>query len=111
MYRGETMAGCVADESVLDTDRGFVGGYYMQTIALGPAFFTTFVAPGSWGPELTKYAADCVNTAGMWLVGEDLPRARNRVTLNDTVLDHYGLPVAHVHFDDHDNDIAMRTHA
>lgn len=111
MYRGETMSGCVADESVLDTDRGFVGGYYMQTIALGPAFFTTFVAPGSWGPELTKYAADYVNTAGMWLVGEDLPRARNRVTLNDTVLDHYGLPVAHVHFDDHDNDIAMRTHA
>ena len=36
MYRGETMAGVIADESRLDTDRGFVGGYYMETISLGP---------------------------------------------------------------------------
>ena len=111
MYRGETMAGCVSDESRLDTSRGFAGGYYMQTIALGPAFFTTFVAPGQWGPELTKYADDYVNTAGMWLVGEDLPQADNRVTLNDDVVDQHGLPAANVHFDDHPNDTAMRQHA
>ena len=38
MYRGETMAGLIADESRHDPDRGFAGGYYMETIALGPAF-------------------------------------------------------------------------
>ncbi|GAB2745873.1 GMC family oxidoreductase [Salinifilum aidingensis] len=111
MYRGETMAGCISDESWLDTSRGFVGGYYMQTIALGPPFFTTFVAPGQWGPELTKCADDYINTAGMWLIGEDMPQADNRVTLNDDVTDQHGLPAANVHFDDHENDVAMRQHA
>ena len=40
MYRGETMAGIVADETGLDTARGFVGGYNMETLSLGPAFGT-----------------------------------------------------------------------
>ena len=111
MYRGETMAGVVSDESCLDTDRGFVGGYYLETIALGPSFFTTFVAPGSWGPEFTTYVEDYLNTAGMWIVGEDLPQEDNRVTLNDAVVDQHGLPAANVHVDEHPNDLAMRRHA
>ncbi len=49
--------------------------------------------------------------AGMWLVGEDMPREGNGVTLNPEVKDQYGLPVPNVHFDDHPNDIAMRNHA
>lgn len=110
MYRGETMAGCITDESRLDTSRGFVGGYYMQTIALGPAFFSFFVAPGRWGPEFTQYVEDYLNTAGMWIVGEDMPRADNRVSLNHEALDAHGLPAPNVHFDDHPNDVAMREH-
>jgi choline dehydrogenase-like flavoprotein len=51
------------------------------------------------------------NMAGMWLVGEDMPQADNRITLNKDVKDQYGMPVANVHFDDHPNDIAMRNHA
>jgi hypothetical protein len=50
-------------------------------------------------------------TAGMWLVGEDLPQESNRVTLNPDVKDQWGLPVPDVHFDDHPNDAAMREHA
>lgn len=110
MYRGETMAGVIADESELDTQRGFAGGYYMETIALGPAFFSFFVAPGGWGPEFTTYVEDYLNTAGMWIVGEDMPRADNRVTLNATAVDQHGLPAPNVHYDDHPNDVAMREH-
>jgi choline dehydrogenase-like flavoprotein len=110
MYRGETMAGVIGDESRLDTGRGFVGGYYMETIALGPAFFASFVAPGGWGPELTRYLDDYQNTAGMWIIGEDMPRQSNRITLNTDVTDSRGLPVANVHCDDHPNDVAMRAH-
>ncbi|WP_028937220.1 GMC family oxidoreductase [Pseudonocardia spinosispora] len=110
MYRGETMAGVICDESRLDTDRGFVGGYYMETIALGPAFFSSFVAPGGWGPDFAAYLDDYNNTAGMWVVGEDMPRETNRITLDPSVVDQHGLPVAHVHFDDHPNDVAMREH-
>jgi choline dehydrogenase-like flavoprotein len=52
-----------------------------------------------------------VQTAGMWLVGEDMPRETNRVTLNTSVKDQWGNPAPNVHFDDHPNDIAMRNHA
>lgn len=51
------------------------------------------------------------STAGMWLVGEDMPQATNRVTLDGGTTDAHGLPVPHVHFDDHPNDAAMREHA
>ena len=51
------------------------------------------------------------NMAGMWLVGQDMPRGTNRVTLNGKVKDKWGSPAPNVHFDDHDNDIAMRNHA
>lgn len=50
-------------------------------------------------------------TAGMWIVGEDMPQATNRVTLSDTARDQWGLPAPNVHFDDHPNDVAMRTYA
>jgi hypothetical protein len=49
--------------------------------------------------------------AGMWLVGEDLPQETNRVALDPVVKDANGTPVANVHYDDHPNDIAMRSHA
>jgi choline dehydrogenase-like flavoprotein len=51
------------------------------------------------------------NMAGMFINGEDLPSADNRITLNSAVKDAYGLPVANVHVDEHSNDQAMRKHA
>ncbi|BAU31065.1 GMC family oxidoreductase [Microcella alkaliphila] len=110
-YRGETMAGLIADESVHDTSRGFSGGYYMETIALGPAFLAKFLTPGAWGRDFTSFMDAYARTAGMWLVGEDLPQETNRVTLDAAVKDKNGLPVANVHFDDHRNDVTMREHA
>jgi choline dehydrogenase-like flavoprotein len=110
MYRGETMAGIVADEARLDTSRGFVGGYYMETLSLGPAFLAAFVEPGAWGRELTELMDAYERTAGLWIVGEDMPQESNRVTLHPSVTDAIGLPVVDVHFDDHPNDVAMREH-
>jgi choline dehydrogenase-like flavoprotein len=49
--------------------------------------------------------------AGMWLVGEDMPRESNRVTLNTALKDKWGSAIPNVHFDDHENDVAMRNHA
>ncbi|TYL45496.1 GMC family oxidoreductase [Nocardioides sp. BGMRC 2183] len=110
MYRGETMAGIIADEARLDTARGFAGGYYMETLSLGVPFLAAFVEPGSWGRDFTELMDAYANTAGMWIVGEDMPQESNRVTLNTGVLDQWGLPVPDVHFDDHPNDVAMREH-
>lgn len=108
--RGETMAGIIADEAKLDTGRGFVGGYYMETLSLGPAFLAAFVEPGEWGRSFTEKMDAYRNTAGMWIVGEDMPQESNRVTLHDSVKDQHGLPVPNVNFDDHPNDVAMRNH-
>jgi choline dehydrogenase-like flavoprotein len=111
MYRGTTMAGIIRDEARHDTKRGFVGGYEMETISLGVPFMAAFVNPGAWGRSFTSVMDDYTNMAGMWLIGEDMPRETNRVTLDPHVKDAFGLPVASVHYDDHDNDIAMRNHA
>jgi choline dehydrogenase-like flavoprotein len=111
MWRGTTMAGIVTDESVHDPKRGFAGGYELETLSLGLPFFAAFLDPGAWGREFTSAVDGYENMAGMWLVGEDMPRESNRVTLNTGVKDKYGNPVPNVHFDDHDNDVAMRNHA
>ena len=111
MYRGTTMAGIIRDEARHDPKRGFVGGYEMETVSLGIPFFAAFMQPGGWGRTFTSAMEDYPNMAGMWLIGEDMPRETNRITLDPKVKDKNGMPVASVHFDDHENDIAMRNHA
>jgi hypothetical protein len=111
MYRGTTMAAIVQDEAKHDPSRGFAGGYEMETISLGLPFFAAFLDPGAWGANFTDFVDNDTNVAGMWLVGEDLPRDTNRVTLNTDVKDQYGVPVPNVHYDDSPKDVAMRDHA
>lgn len=110
MYRGTTMAGIIQDEAKHDPSRGFVGGYEMETLSLGVPFMAAFLNPGAWGREFSAAMDRYRYTAGMWLVGEDMPQESNAITLSDDK-DQYGMPVANVHFDDHPNDIAMRAHA
>jgi choline dehydrogenase-like flavoprotein len=111
MHRGETMAGIITDESGNRPDRGFVGGYYMELLALGVPFLAAFLEPGAWGRDFANVMEHYDHIAGMWLVGEDMPQETNRVTVNRDVLDQHGQPVPNVHFDDHANDAAMREHA
>ncbi|AUT70650.1 GMC family oxidoreductase [Paraburkholderia hospita] len=110
MYKGTTMAGIIEDEARFDTSRGFAGGYHMETVSLGLSFYAAFLDPGAWGSDFTQAMDAYPYTAGMWIVGEDMPRETNRITLNTDVKDQYGLPVPNVHFDDHPNDEAMREH-
>ncbi len=111
MFRGTTMAGVIQDEARNDPSRGFVGGYEMETLSLGVPFMAAFLDPGAWGREFTRKMENYANMAGMWIVGEDMPRETNRVTLHPTEKDKFGMPIPNVHFDDHPNDIAMRSHA
>jgi choline dehydrogenase-like flavoprotein len=111
MYRGTTMAGIISEEARHDPSRGFVGGYEMETLSLGLPFMAAFLNPGAWGKDFARAMDQYENMAGMWLVGEDMPRESNRITLNTEVKDGYGMPVANVHYDDHPNDLAMRDHA
>jgi choline dehydrogenase-like flavoprotein len=110
MYRGTTMAGIVRDESKHNPKRGFVGGYEMETLSLGLPFIAAFLEPGAWGRDYSSALDSYENMAGMWLVGEDMARETNRITLHASEKDQFGLPVPNVNFDDHPNDVAMRTH-
>jgi choline dehydrogenase-like flavoprotein len=111
MYRGTTMAGIIRDESSNNVKRGFVGGYEMETLSLGLPFMAAFLNPGGWGSDFSWWMEQYTNLAGMWIVGEDMPRETNRVTLHKELKDKWGSAIPNVHFDDHDNDIAMRNHA
>lgn len=46
----------------------------------------------------------------MWLVGEAMSQESNRITLKRDVRDRFGLRVPNVHFNDHQNYLAMREH-
>lgn len=110
MYRGTTMAGIITEESVHRPERGFAGGYELETVALGLPLAAAFINPGAWGPDFTRLIDNYKNMAGLWIVGEDLPQSSNRITLHDSEVDQWGIPVANVHYDDHANDLAMRAH-
>ncbi|MER8900437.1 GMC family oxidoreductase [Mesorhizobium sp. M0772] len=111
MYRGTTMAGIIRDEARHDPSRGFVGGFEFETLSLGLPFMAAFLNPGGWGRSFTTALDHYDHMAGLWIVGEDMPRAENRVTLHKDEKDAHGMPIADVHFDDHPNDTAMRNHA
>ena len=111
MWRGTTMAGIVTDEAANNPQRGFVGGFEIETLSIGLPFMAAFLDPGAWGREFTSALDGYENMSGMWLVGEDMPQESNRVTLDPAAKDKWGLAVANVHFDDHQNDITMRKYA
>jgi choline dehydrogenase-like flavoprotein len=111
MYRGTAQSGIVMDEARLDPRRGFVGGYQMELLPQGLPSFAQNIVPNGWGRDRASIIDNYVNIAGVWLIGEDLPRDTNRVTLHPSRKDQFGLPIPNVHCDDHPNDLAMQKHA
>jgi choline dehydrogenase-like flavoprotein len=111
-WRGATLAGVVLDETKHDPKRGFAGGYHLEMAALDlPSIAIAGFPQTLWGRELGFVMDRYRNIAGIFVNGEDLPRATNRITLNPAVKDAFGLPVANIHVDDHPNNAAMRRHA
>lgn len=110
-YRGTVMAGIVADEAGFNPKRGFAGGFEFETISLGLPFTAAFLNPGAWGRDFTSQLDQYTKMAAMWIVGEDMPQETNAITLHPEEKDQWGLPIPNVHYDDHRNDLAMRTYA
>ena len=110
-WRGATLAGVVEDEAVNNLSRGFVGGYRLELVTLDLPTFPLVGLPYGWGRDFTSVIENYRNLSGMFINGEDLPRSQNRITLNPQIKDSLGLPVAHVHVEEHTNDQALRTHA
>ncbi len=112
MWRGTTLSGIIEDETKHDPKRGFAGGYHLELAALDlPSLPLAGIPHTVWGRDLGFFMEHYDRMAGMLINGEDMPRSTNRVTLNRDVKDRNGLPVAHIHIDEHSNDTAMRAHA
>ncbi|MEZ5477720.1 MAG: GMC family oxidoreductase [Thiolinea sp.] len=54
MWRGTTMAGIIRDEAGHNTDRGFAGGYEMETLSLGLPFMAGFPQPRQLGSGILR---------------------------------------------------------
>ena len=110
MERGPTATGTVFDESRFDASRGFAGGYLMQSSHVGLPSFGIGAKPGAWGVEFARWVERYAQLAAVWMNGEDMPMPGNAVSLDGPTRDSHGLPVAHLHMDNHPNDLAMRAH-
>lgn len=110
-WRGATLAGIIEDETVNEPKRGFVGGYHFELATLDLPTLPLVGLPYGWGRDFADIMESYRNLAGMLINGEDLPQAGNRITLDSATRDQFGLPVPHVHVDEHPNDVALRKHA
>jgi choline dehydrogenase-like flavoprotein len=83
----------------------FVRGFAIQTVGPLPIAFAKqmMAAKKAWGWGLRREMMDYNHWATFGVLGEILPWSDNRVTLAEEK-DQFGLPVAHVNFNLHDND-------
>ena len=105
MYKGPPANSLTEEFYETDPKRGFVRGFAVQTVAPLPIAFAKqmMVAKGAWGWGLRRVMMDYNHWAPLGVLGEILPWEDNRVGLAEQT-DRYGLPVAKVTFELHDND-------
>jgi choline dehydrogenase-like flavoprotein len=108
-HRGAQQTGFILDEQYHKPERGFAGGYLIETSAADPG--STVGGLGGWGERVSRYMENYSRLAGVFITGEDPPQASNRVGLHPTERDQYGLPVPVLEYTMHPNSDAMQRHA
>jgi choline dehydrogenase-like flavoprotein len=108
-HRGTRISGLIMDERYHKPERGFAGGYYIETGAGDPHSVAIWI--DSWGEEVADFVENYRYLAGVFISGEDPPQASNRITFHETENDQYGLQVPVLEYENHPNSIAMRKHA
>jgi choline dehydrogenase-like flavoprotein len=108
-FRGTRQSGIVLDEQYHIPQRGFSGGYIIETLGLDPYNLSNIL--GGWGSDHTAFTDNFDHIAGAFVTGEDPPQASNRITLHDSERDANGLPVPVLTYKDHANTHAMREHS
>jgi choline dehydrogenase-like flavoprotein len=108
-YKAAQQNGLMLDEQRHIPERGFAGGYIIETSASPPDGMMDTM--GMWGRKVSRFVDNYSHVAGVFITGEDPPQASNRITLHPTEKDEAGLPVPVLAYEDHPNSIAMRKHA
>jgi len=105
MYKAPPAHALTEEFYETDPKNDFARGFAIQTVGPLPQAFgkQMFAAKKAWGWGLRREMMDYNHWASFGLLGEILPWADNRVTISEDK-DKFGLPVAHVTFNLHDND-------
>ena len=97
-----------------DCARGFVRGYQMQLIRSDGPLGTAvggYLPRVPWGADHHRqFRALFGHTASLTVTTEDLPDPDNRVTLDDSLTDRFGIPAPRLHYRLSDNTRAMIAH-
>jgi len=108
-HRATRQSGLILDEQSHKPERGFAGGYLIETSGTDPRSVADSIS--GWGESVAEYLENYTNLAATWVTGEDPPQASNRITLHETERDRYGLPVPVLEYNFHANSVAMNEHA
>ena len=105
MYKAPPAHALTEEFYETDPHRDFVRGFAIQTVGPLPIAFAKqmMVAKGAWGWGLRRVMMDYNHWSALGFLGELLPWEDNGVTLAKEK-DRFGLPVAHVTYNLHDND-------
>ena len=93
-----------------DPKRGFVGGGHIAAAGVGIPLPINWRLPGapSWGAAAKDVDRLYYNhSMAVAMVVHDMPRHENRIDLDETMVDAWGLPVARITLSPHENDLAM----
>jgi choline dehydrogenase-like flavoprotein len=109
MYKAPPAHALTEEFYETDPKRDFARGFAIQTVGPLPIAFAKqmMAARGSWGWGMRRIMMDYNHWSAFGLLGEILPWAENRVTLSED-RDQFGLRVAHVNFELHENDKKLR---
>jgi choline dehydrogenase-like flavoprotein len=108
-HKGTRQAGLIMDEQYHKPERGFAGGYFIETAGTYPESVAATI--GGWGRPVGDYLDAYSRLAGVFVTGEDPPQATNRISLHPTARDRYGLPVPVLEYAMHPNSEALQRHA
>jgi len=105
MYKAPPAHALTEEFYETDPKNDFARGFAIQTVGPLPLAFgkQMVAAKKAWGWGLRREMMDYNHWASFGLLGEILPWPENRVTL-DEEKDRFGLPIAHVSFNLHEND-------
>ena len=105
MYKAPPAHALTEEFYETDPKNDFAPGFAIQTVGPLPVAFAKqmLTAKQAWGWGMRREMMDYNHWASFGLLGEILPWADNQVTLSEQK-DRFGLPVAHVTFNLHDND-------
>ena len=109
MYKAPPAHALTEEFYETDPQRDFARGFAIQTVGPLPIAFAKqmMAARGNWGWGMRRIMMDYNHWSAFGLLGEILPWPENRVTLSEDT-DQFGLRVAHVNFELHENDRKLR---